>query len=348
MTLVVSLLAILGGDFDAQAQKPELIPHYRNLAVYAIFDPLGAFRDSEYITLDEGLKAGTVTVSEKGAQPVIRRDLPRTPNPPQPIRQEYEQGAEVNTLWLTNLSGRKLILLSGEMVRGGQQDRIIGKDTIIPPSKQPVDLGVFCVEHGRWNGVSKFEAANAAIAMAAPQVRAPAQVNQDQQAVWNGVARARGVAKIEGGSGAYRALAEDKSVQGSVEEYVRNIEKAFPTGAVGVAVAVNGKMVWVDRFSTASLFQKYWPKLLHSYAVEALTNQERTKFPIPSWKEANAFAEDRSGKTSYEVNESKAKLIKTESARHTIFRLQDLSAKPVADVHESKVAKAPVIGLKIR
>ncbi len=63
-------------------------------------------------------------------------------------------GAQVNQLVLVNNSKRPLILLAGEIVTGGKQDRVIGKDRIIPPESDPMDLGVFCVEPGRWVGSS--------------------------------------------------------------------------------------------------------------------------------------------------------------------------------------------------
>ena len=63
-------------------------------------------------------------------------------------------GAQVNQLVLVNNSKRPLILLAGEIVTGGKQDRVIGKDRIIPAESDPIDLGVFCVEPGRWTGSS--------------------------------------------------------------------------------------------------------------------------------------------------------------------------------------------------
>jgi hypothetical protein len=53
-------------------------------------------------------------------------------------------------------------LLAGEIVTGGKQDRIIGKDRLVPAESDPVDLSVFCVEPGRWvERSSKFNAPGA-------------------------------------------------------------------------------------------------------------------------------------------------------------------------------------------
>ena len=276
MKYLLILLAAFGTQGAQKRETP--IAAYKNLAVYPVYEPLGKIDDDAYITLDEGLKSGTVTVSEKGsATPMIRR-APRDGTPmlnDPPVRTSgYQEGASVNTLWLTNMSGKRLILISGEMVRGGQQDRIIGKDAIIPSSKFPVDLGVYCVEHGRWSGEAKFHEAPASAALVAPSVRKSAIYSNSQEGVWNSVAGMGGAAKVASPSNAYRDVAADKDVAHQIEEYVSAIDARFDEDrAMGVAVAVNGKLVWVDRFSSNQMFRKYWPKLLRSYVMEAVTRR---------------------------------------------------------------------------
>lgn len=343
MNLVLLLVASLGAH--GQAQTGQIVARYKNLAVYPIYEPLGSVKDSDYITLDEGLKSGTVTVTEKGGATVpIRRPLPIQPStesPPTPAQQEYQggRGPEVNSLWLVNKSGKRLILIAGEMVRGGQQDRIIGKDTIVPPTGQLFDLGVYCVEHGRWSGSVAFDPTDNSL-LVVPSVRKAAQNEGSQQQVWNGVAAGRSAVNVSGGSGAYRDLATDKNVAKQVDDYVSAINTSFPARrSTGVAIAINGKMVWMDRFSSKAMFAKYWPKLLRSYAMEALTHSERVPSNPPARADAMNFVNTREGKTSYDVNEYKVKVTKIENKNYVILRLEDLATKPSASVHESKVVK---------
>ena len=61
----------------------------------------------------------------------------------------------MNTLVLVNNSKRPLLLLAGEIVTGGKQDRVIAKDRIVPAGGDPIDLSVFCIEHGRWTESSE-------------------------------------------------------------------------------------------------------------------------------------------------------------------------------------------------
>jgi hypothetical protein len=153
---------------------------YENMSVFPVVASNTRSTD-EFITLDEGLSSGAVTVSERGSA-MIRRTRDGHPAPVQ----QYPQygGASVNELVLVNHGTKPLILLAGEMVSGGKQDRIIGKDRIVPVGADPLPLDVFCVEHGRWSNGESFSAANT---MVHPSVREKAAVDQAQGEVWAAV-----------------------------------------------------------------------------------------------------------------------------------------------------------------
>src|ERR1700704_435083 len=130
---------------------------------YALLDPIRSgnltvfpvvagksYETGQFLTLDEGIRSGEVVVTEAGqAQGLIRRRPGVHPTP------HLGGNAEVNQLVLVNNSKRPLLLLAGEIVTGGKQDRVIGKDRIVPAESEPVDLGVFCVEPGRWVATSE-------------------------------------------------------------------------------------------------------------------------------------------------------------------------------------------------
>ncbi|MFQ5695933.1 MAG: ARPP-1 family domain-containing protein, partial [Terriglobia bacterium] len=133
---------------------------------------------SGYLTLDEGLRTGEVEVTELGAA-LIRRRPGTAPR----------DRAQVNKLVLINHSAKPLILLAGEIVTGGKQDRVIAKDRIIPPAAAPLPLDVFCVEPGRWHGASLTFSGKSV--MAAPKVRERAAVAKNQQEVWDATEETR-------------------------------------------------------------------------------------------------------------------------------------------------------------
>src|SRR5205809_7354531 len=151
---------------------------YENISIFPLVSSQGQ-DTSPSLTLEEGLATGEVTVAEQGAQILQRSRDGRPIYPPQ-----YNTGASVNQLVLINRSKRPLLLLAGELVSGGKQDRIIGKDRLVPVGSKPLPLDVFCVEHGRWSSGASFTDAKTIVH---PSVREQATLQRDQGRVWNAV-----------------------------------------------------------------------------------------------------------------------------------------------------------------
>jgi hypothetical protein len=178
-------LALMGAALNPVPGKPEgnwrlLDPvAYENITIFPVVS--SSTQDtSPFLTLDEGLSSREVIISEQGATGLARTRDGR----PVAVLQ-YNSRASVNQLVLINRSKRPLLLLAGELVSGGKQDRIIGKDRIVPVGSEPLPLDVFCVEHGRWTGASsQFGEAKVIVH---PSVREQAAVAQNQNEVWNAV-----------------------------------------------------------------------------------------------------------------------------------------------------------------
>ncbi|MBZ5504917.1 MAG: hypothetical protein LAO78_05450 [Acidobacteriia bacterium] len=323
---------------------------------------------SDFITLDEGIRSGEVVVTEVGN---LHSSMYRR----QPYQVRPVRGAEVNRLVLVNNSKHPLILLAGEVVTGGKQDRVVGKDRIVPAESDPVDLSVFCVEHGRWMETStKFD--THASVMLQPSVRMKAMFDQDQQKVWDEVGRSRTamagaiaaapnpsatpapgqtydsvhvassaeVVELNSTS-SYAKARENKAVHAQVESITEPMQKSYESvikqlrnqNAIGVVVAVKGHIVWADMFASSALLGKYWPKLLESYATESLTMPgARTEIGI---KEAGAFLENWQAR--HEVVDSEPGLYRQRELigdKFRAFQLTSLLAKEAFDVHLSKMA----------
>lgn len=57
---------------------------------------------------------------------------------------------DVNRLVVVNRSKKPLYLMPGEILLGGDQDRVVGQELVVQPGGKPTQIDVFCVEHGRW------------------------------------------------------------------------------------------------------------------------------------------------------------------------------------------------------
>jgi len=260
---------------------------YENLTVFPVVASSG-YDTSAFLTLEDGLSSGEVTVREQGSETMYRnRDGSR------PSAQSY--GApSVNQLVLVNHSKRPLLLLAGELVSGGKQDRVIAKDRIVAPFGEPLPLDVFCVEHGRWSQGAQFSSAKTIVH---PSVREQVAVKQRQSDVWAAVsggttaampsaapaprvpsAELSATIENEAPTQSYDKIYGSRRVGTSVETVVGEIERKFHKETsglkrervVGVVVAYGGQVAWSDIFASDALFASYWNKLLRSYAVEAV------------------------------------------------------------------------------
>lgn len=355
----------LAGETGGTAGYKVLEPiRHGNLTVFPVLASKN-YPTGEFLTLDEGLRSGEVVVTEYGdLQGLIRRH---------PVHPVVHSNAEVNRLVLVNNSKRPLLLLAGEIVSGGKQDRVIGKDRIVPAESDPVDLSVFCVEPGRWVATSDHFGASEAMygsaiggksnapppmaLMAQPSVRAKAMGDKDQNEVWAEVAKQRAAVSVEVSAAApalatemaqtssYARVMENDEVKKRVDAVAKPIEQNYQSlikqlrdrNAVGVVVAVNGRIIWADVFASTELLEKYWPKLVRSYASEAVVT--RAKDAEAGVKQAQAFLEDMEGRR--ETIESEPGLY-----RHTeingdgfmAFLLTSLLPKTGFDLHVAKMA----------
>jgi hypothetical protein len=364
VVLSVGVTALVPGFLPAgevpQTSRYSLLEPIRsgNLTVFPVVSSK-SYDTGDFITLDEGIRSGDVVVTEAGqARGLIRRH-PSDSRIMPPVRD-----AEVNRLVLVNNSKRPLLLLAGEIVTGGKQDRVIGKDRIVPPESDPVDLSVFCVEPGRWvaaNGKADFSAGRTGGVLggvvASPSVRAGAMAAKNQQQVWDQVGRAKQAMSeamaVDGAmpsaeistTSSYARVMEDKDVQKQVDSVAGPIERNYESvihqlrdkNAVGVVVAVNGEIVWADIFASTQLLQKYWPKLVRSYATEAVIT--RAKGAQVSSKDAQKFLDALEARhETSDIEPGVYKQTEISGDGFKVFELTSLLPKTGFPIHIAKMA----------
>jgi hypothetical protein len=327
-----------------------------NLTVFPVVASK-SYETAEFLTLDEGLRSGEVVVTEAGQARGLIRHRQGDSSVIHPV-----SDAQVNRLVLVNNSKRPLLLLAGEIVTGGKQDRVIGKDRIVPAESDPVDLSVFCVEPGRWvaaNGRDKFSAGGLGGGVgggvfAAPGVRASAMAAKNQQQVWDNVGKSKEAmaAMVQPPAAAqvnsttsYARVMDNKEVQQKVDSVAEPVQRNYESvirqlrdkNAVGVVVAVNGEIVWADIFASTQLLQKYWPKLVRSYATEAVVT--RAKNAEASGKDALRFLNDLGGR--HETSETEPGIYRQAEITgdgFKVFELTSLLPKTGFPVHVAKMA----------
>jgi hypothetical protein len=359
----------LSGDPSAPRGDYKLLApiSHGDLTIFPVVAGM-AHDTAQFLTLDEGIRSGEVQVMERGNVGGMIRRMPHG--------RPYTDSAQVNQLVLVNSSKRPLILLAGEVVTGGKQDRVVGKDRIVPAESDPIDLSVFCVEHGRWVGANgKFD--THASVMAQPSVRKRAMADADQSKVWEAVSSAKATmsarvaaspavagddaeGEISGmaskasrfslqqldATSSYAKVIENGAVKQQMQAITEPMQKAYESvikqlrnqNAVGVVVAIRGRVVWADIFASNALLSRYWPKLLESYAAESLS--------VPgtpgeaSMKDAETFL--NGWEARHETVDSEPGLYRQRELvgdRFRAFELTSLLGRNEFDVHLSKMAE---------
>ena len=94
----------------------------------------------------------------------------------------YNGGADVGVLVIKNNLKKPVLLLSGSLIAGGKQDRVVAETTIIPPSREDNYINVFCAEKGRWDSKAKPFIESG---MADMGLRKKIDLEHRQTAIWN-------------------------------------------------------------------------------------------------------------------------------------------------------------------
>lgn len=239
---------------------------FRNLTVF----PLIAKdeRTPDYVTLDEAMAGGTVRITEVG------------------------QAGTVPELSLRNDGSTKVLLLDGEELIGAKQNRVLNLTILVPPVSDLV-IPVSCVESGRWRHVSRdfsssprthfAEGRAAKMRTVTDSLRREGSRHSDQGQVWEGIAAKASRLDSASATGAMSAVFERH--EASVGDFV----EALPSlpGQAGAVFAINGRVIGLELFDAPETWRKLAPKLVRSYALDAIDRGGEAASPLAD--EARAF-----------------------------------------------------------
>ena len=361
--------AVAAGD-DAPDYRPGAAISHGNLTIFPLHTSSSETQPSgDLLTFEEADKLGVIKVAEIGGQaptqqaPTQQAPTQQAPTRPVPTQQanrirtqavnapaqglldelgmgnanigeqaQVSSGARVNAVSVSTTGDKPVFLMAGDVILGGKQDRVIGKDTIVPPNTKAMEVEVFCVEHGRWNGqTASFQASGS---LGHSKLRDSAVFDSNQSAVWEEVAATNAKNAAKPATGTYRASLEKTGDDGKVTATVGAILPKLATDAasVGIAVAIDGKVVAVEGFANPKLFAKVREKLLRSYALEAAGSSAPAPGAIPEASAVTSFlAEVRASQKTREVQSGEAGNVFEES--ESIQGVRTLSPSK-ASVHE--------------
>lgn len=253
----------------------------------------------------------------------------------------HETGS-VNELAIENLSAFEVFVQSGDIVKGGRQDRVLAFDLIVPAHSGRLPISAFCVEHGRWNqrgGESSAAFSASTSSLNSKDLKIAAKSSRSQQAVWDNVAKSQ--EKLTGNLGAPVAAAESVSslqltlenrrVKETVQDYLKELAPLVEgkSDVIGYAFAINGRINSADVYSSGALFRKLWPKMLDASAVEAIAEllpegMKDGKFhPVTAEAIAQFLKDAESGAAEQKEVTKRVLAIKRETGRNLFFETRD-------------------------
>lgn len=205
-----------------------------------------------------------------------------------------QPNASVPSLRATNRSERPVLLVEGQVVRGGQQDRVLNV-SIVVPAGQSIDIPVSCVERGRWSHGRSFDRVGvyatrrvrrAKTESVGHALRARGDRYSDQGAVWQTVdfelarlgvqhdsasfAAVERAARPEADPGDRPGVIDEESRFEEIRRAVGELSACGPLpGQCGLVVAHGSRVVSLECFASPDLLAAHWAALVGSIMLDA-------------------------------------------------------------------------------
>ena len=271
---------------------------------------------ANYLTLQEAMRQKKVVVDETG---------------------------HVNVLTIENRGSSDVFIHSGEIVKGGRQDRTIAEDQILQHQSGRVPLDSFCVEPGRWSRrgwESDSTFSGSTWGLASKDLKLAARLHSNQREVWDRVAqmqqalgrvlRDAAINAPSSSSSSLQLTLENPELVSLAKEYTQSLGEApqVAEDVVGYVALINGSINSAEIYGNNSLFRAAWPKLLNALAVEAISHRNDASASPPAGQEqVRAFvsAAESGSPATRELN-SRTRVAKYESATAVLFETYDQGA----------------------
>ena len=258
---------------------------------------------------------------------------------------------DVNELAIRNLSNQDIYVQSGDIVRGGDQDRMISMDFIVPPRSGRMPIAAFCVESGRWSKRGTEENASFSSSensIAGKDLKLAAKRENSQEAVWENVKLAQDKLASNASAPAIKASSsfelsvENAKVKETTAAYINALSRVLQNkpDVIGYVFAINGHVNSADVYASRGLFVKLWPKLLKASAVEAVAelNKDDEASPIAAEVVETFLADSEKPTAAAKEVTTRVRMVTREDDKNIFFETQDRTQKD-AWVHRNYIRK---------
>lgn len=227
---------------------------HENVTIVAV---AGEGQDAgDYVTLDQALRNGgfrVTEVSDEGSVPELK---------------------------VINEGNSAVLLLDGEELVGAKQNRVLNI-SILVPARSSLVIPVSCVESGRWSVASEefrsddhaifYRARSRKAAAVTRSMRERGDRRSDQAEVWREIDEKMHRLQSRSVTSAMNDMYQGH--RASVEEYLEGLHPL--EDQIGAVFLINGRVCGCEILETPAVFRELFPKLLRSYALDALEERKR-------------------------------------------------------------------------
>lgn len=223
-----------------------------------------------YLLLEDGLQEGLVSI------------------------REVSSSGSVPELTVENQAELPTLIVDGEELVGAKQNRVANL-TMLLPARQTTIIPVSCVEQGRWAYDAPDFAVSSRVQYARGrasklrsvhrEMRASGTKRSNQSEVWNSIADKSCRMSVDSPTEAMSSIFDQYSQD--LDNYVQ----AFTPGRnqTGALFVINNRSLGLDLFDQAATFARFLPKLVRSYAIDALERRHADSDAPTTMAAATAF-----------------------------------------------------------
>lgn len=243
---------------------------FNNMGVIPLFSSVNG--TPHYLTLKEALEKNLLAITEVS-----------------------KEGA-VPELKVLNRAEIPVLLLDGEELAGAKQNRVLNTTILLQENSETI-IPVSCTEHGRWayatrefldsGNIMNRRVRSEKISSVSRSLKHSQTYRSDQRAIWDGIAQFSMAAEVHSETGAMKDVfvAKENDLKGYLDAF------QYVPDQKGIFVLVNGMAVGFDILSLISAYEKIHPKMVKSYAMDALL-QKGERADNGSVEKARKFVEE--------------------------------------------------------
>jgi len=230
---------------------------YGQMALFPLIDSQQSHAD--YAVMDDALRDGCAEVTE------------------------VSDSGSVPELSFKNGCDQRVFLMEGEELVGAKQNRTLNISILVPAGEE-IKIPVTCVESGRWAYDSpvfrRSERAHfskgrrSKMASVSMSMQVEDSPHADQGEVWSQISEKASKMKSHSRTSAMSDIFEDNKEK--IEEYVLAFTPV--ENQSGMLVMVGDDIVGLDLFDHTETLNKLMPKLVRSYALDAIEIRTKKRY----------------------------------------------------------------------